>query len=83
MNYFIKSVFLPRVNFAHTPMEKKESYTIEIVSGKNGYVETMGVRQYFYYRVSKTGGPSHSLCFLLKCHLSPHLIYDLLNNPRL
>ena len=42
---------LPRVNFPHAPQGEKKSYTIEIVLGKNGYVETMGVRQYFYRMV--------------------------------
>lgn len=31
----------------------KKSNTIEIVFLKNGYVETMGIRQYFYHMVSK------------------------------
>lgn len=51
----------PRVNASE---RKKNSYTIEIVLGKNGYVETMGAWQYFYHRVSKAGGSNHSLCFL-------------------
>lgn len=53
--------------FTYVPPGEKKNliYTIEIVLGKNGYVETMAVWQYFYCRFSKAGGSNHSLCFLL------------------
>lgn len=65
---------LARVNLSLALQERKKNTlnTILIVWVKNGYVETMGVRQCFYYMVSKGGESNHSLCFF-KCQQS--LIY--------